>query len=125
METIIEVEKLVIECNSEIQKLIEDDSDLEKELEECIEFSLEIKRTKKKLEKMTSVTKPTVMMQNSIVNEPRIENITLGVKLPDIKIKPFTGDYTNWKSFKETFEATIHSKTNISNIQKFSYLNSL
>ena len=125
LETIIEVEKLVIECNSEIQKLIEDDSDLEKELEECIEFSLEIKRTKKKLEKMTSETKPTVMMQNPIVNEPRIENITLGVKLPDIKIKPFTGDYTNWKSFKETFEATIHSKTNISDIQKFSYLNSL
>ena len=47
------------------------------------------------------------------------------VKLPKIEIKCFSGDYTCWKSFKETFEATVHRRTDLTNIEKFTYLRSL
>ena len=47
------------------------------------------------------------------------------VKLPKIEIKYFYGDYTCWKSFKETFEATVHRRTDLTNIEKFTYLRSL
>ena len=35
------------------------------------------------------------------------------VKLPKIEIKCFSGNYTCWKSFKETFEATVHRRTDL------------
>ena len=44
------------------------------------------------------------------------------VKLPKIEIKCFSGNYTCWKSFKETFEATVHRRTNLTNVEKFTYL---
>ena len=37
------------------------------------------------------------------------------VKLPKIEIKCSSGDYMCWKSFKETFEATVHRKTDLTN----------
>ena len=47
------------------------------------------------------------------------------VKLPKIEIKCFSDDYTCWKSFKETFEATVHRRADLTNIEKFTYLRSL
>ena len=40
-------------------------------------------------------------------------------------MKCFSGDYTCWKSLKETFEATVHRRTDLPNIEKFTYLRSL
>ena len=40
-------------------------------------------------------------------------------KLPKLVIKEFDGSVLNWQSFWDQFESTIHSKTNISNIDKF------
>ena len=45
-------------------------------------------------------------------------------KLPKLVIKEFDGSVLNWQTFWDQFESTIHSKTNISNIDKFSYLTS-
>ena len=45
-------------------------------------------------------------------------------KLPKLVIKEFDGSVLNWQTFWDQFESTVHSKTNISNIDKFSYLTS-
>ena len=45
-----------------------------------------------------------------------------GVKLPRIVLRKSSGDPLDWKSFKETFEAAVHSSDSISNIEKFTYL---
>ena len=45
-----------------------------------------------------------------------------GVKLPKITLKTFSGDPLDWKSFKETFEAAVHNNESITNIEKFTYL---
>ena len=47
------------------------------------------------------------------------------VKLPKIEIQCFSGDYTCWKSFKEAFEATVHRRTDLTNIETFTFLRSL
>ena len=47
--------------------------------------------------------------------EDRGEMAKAAVKLPKNEIKCFSGDYTFWKSFKETFEATVHSRTGVTN----------
>ena len=42
------------------------------------------------------------------------------VKLPEIEIKRFSGNYTCWKSFKEIFEATVHRRTDLTDRNFFS-----
>ena len=49
---------------------------------------------------------------------------TIKVKLPKLSIQPFSGDIIDWTSFWDSYEATVHSNTSLSGIEKFSYLRS-
>ncbi|XP_070074700.1 uncharacterized protein [Drosophila takahashii] len=46
-------------------------------------------------------------------------------ELPKIQIKRFSGNYTEWPSFKDIYENTIHNKQHLSNTQKFHHLKTL
>ncbi|XP_018310126.1 uncharacterized protein [Mycetomoellerius zeteki] len=46
------------------------------------------------------------------------------LKLPDLKLPTFNGEYDQWITFRDTFEAIIDSNTSLSKIQKFYYLQS-
>eukprot|EP00794_Sanderia_malayensis_P010236 gene10236-11286_t len=45
-----------------------------------------------------------------------------GVKLPDLKIPEFDGEPTNWKTYWQQFEATIHSSKKLDDQLKMQYL---
>ena len=45
-----------------------------------------------------------------------------GVRLPKISIPTFDGKILSWKSFWEQFDATIHSKAGLIDIEKLTYL---
>lgn len=45
-----------------------------------------------------------------------------GVKLPTINIPKFSGDYSNWLEFRDTYVSMIHKNASITSIQKFHYL---
>jgi len=45
--------------------------------------------------------------------------------LPKIQIKRFSGNYTEWPSFQDIYESTIHNKQHLSNTQKFHHLKTL
>lgn len=45
-------------------------------------------------------------------------------RLPQIQIPEFDGTYTEWIRFRDLFDALIHSKTTISNVEKLEYLQS-
>eukprot|EP00731_Ephydatia_muelleri_P024188 Em0016g459a len=47
------------------------------------------------------------------------------IKLPKLTLRKFNGDITQWSSFWDSFNTAIHSNTELSNIDKFNYLNSL
>ena len=85
-----------------------------------------MKRYKKRLENVLQ-QQSKIKVEGAALTETE-DRGTIGkaaVKLPKIEIKCFSGDYTCWKSFKETFEATVHRRTNLTNIEKFTYLRSL
>ena len=46
------------------------------------------------------------------------------VKLPKLVLRPFNGDITMWTSFWESYESAVHSSRELSDIDKFNYLNS-
>src|SRR5665811_485547 len=47
------------------------------------------------------------------------------MKLPILELHPFHGDYLEWTSFKDSFEAAVHNNTSITKVEKFSYLKTL
>ena len=49
---------------------------------------------------------------------------TLSVKLPDIKLPNFSGDFLKWPQFRDTFVALISNNSALSNINKFHYFRS-
>ena len=47
------------------------------------------------------------------------------VKLPKLSLKKFNGDLTQWVTFWDIFESSIHSNPSLTRIDKFNYLSSL
>ncbi|XP_058816139.1 uncharacterized protein LOC131679424 [Topomyia yanbarensis] len=47
-----------------------------------------------------------------------------GVRLPQISLPDFDGDYRGWLSFKSTYESLIHESAELNDVQKFHYLKS-
>ena len=47
------------------------------------------------------------------------------VQLPKLELPKFSGNTLEWSSFFDTFRATIHEDTSLSNVQKFAYLRTL
>ena len=44
------------------------------------------------------------------------------VKYPEISLQPFSGDKTQWDSWWQGFEAMVHSKNELDEVTKFTYL---
>ena len=47
------------------------------------------------------------------------------IKLPKLQLRSFNGDLTKWTAFWESFESAVHNNSELSEVEKFNYLNSL
>ena len=54
-----------------------------------------------------------------------VHEATPQVKLPKLDLKKFNGEISNWPTFWDAFESSIHKNTKLAPIDKFNYLNSL
>lgn len=43
-------------------------------------------------------------------------------RLPQLRLPEFSGSYSNWQSFLDTFNALVHDNKTLSNVEKFYYL---
>ena len=95
LESFRDLEITNIECDREKQKIITSETELERDLEELLEFSLKIKRYKKQLENVLQ-QQGKIKEQGATLTETedRGAMAKAGVKLPKIKIICFSGDYT-------------------------------
>lgn len=66
--------------------------------------------------------------ENAVRNETAGTNANLArhqaLKLPPLSISPFNGDIEQWSCFRDTFHALVHSRQDITNIEKFHHLRS-
>lgn len=70
---------------------------------------------------------PNVQSSNAVESAPIEHNNTQAVRtsnvrLPKINLKTFNGDLTQWISFHNLFETTVHSNNSLTNIEKFQFL---
>ena len=72
---------------------------------------------------------PTPVTTTASVREPSTHASSYAshtkVKLPKLQLRSFSGDLTHWMSFWDSFQTAVHNNEQLSNIEKFNYLNSL
>ena len=95
-----------------------DDNELMEHLKKRTEFNMSLKKAKQKLQRFLEYHPE----MTSAIEIRRDFKRNDGVKLPKITLKTFSGDPLDWNSFKETFEAAVHNNESITNIEKFTYL---
>ena len=121
LETLCEKTKEVISLFEDVSELIDDDAAYETNEKEAYEFELKSRKIEGKL--TAFLTGPRdVKPRVSLGASTSAAQSNQRVKLPKLEIEKFGGDATKWRTFIETFDATVDVRADISNVEKFSYL---
>ena len=67
----------------------------------------------------------TAPVHTPLRGEPLSTDAASRLRLPKLTIRPFDGDVTKWTSFWDSYESTIHTNMDLSEVDKFNYLQSL
>ena len=127
INSLTEKHSLIKQLDNEILELIESENDIEKGIEITSEFSDKLQIAFAKLENIFSEQnnneKSSTVQTASLVtnNKPKPSRVWL----PKLEMLKFWGDALQKTSFWDQYNATIHSSTAISNIEKFNYFKNL
>ena len=108
--------------DSEIVKLIDDEAAVTTEIEQTDGYRETIHSSLLKIEKALGkiVAPPTAAASTPCT--PVITTTTSRVKLPNLKLRSFGRELTQWTSFWESFEAAVHTNSDLTAVEKFNYL---
>ena len=102
--------------NEQVYLMVSDEESLVEEITQAGEYSFDVRTDIHKLNEAITAALPAV---------PNIHSKFGGVKLPKLNIKKFDGDFTMWSSFWDIFNASVHKRTDLEGIEKFTYLKGL
>ena len=120
-------EERLLLINQQIQSLLEPQQ-LQIEMEECFQFSILVEDFKCELQQHqmqyftanpSSAAKPMGMVIPAKVQDQSDDRFA---KLPPLEMPSFSGDYTQWTSFLDQFDAMIGSKKHLQDTSKLFYL---
>ena len=113
-------EELISGLDARILKGITSDDDIEVEILQTEEINSSISTAKAKISRrLSSTTSTKVNPRRPEVHLSPPDHIT---RLPKLDLPQFTGNPLHWQSFWGCFEATVHSNTSLTGVQKLSYL---
>ena len=123
--------EIVKHFDSEILELVSEDK-VESEIEQADVFGERVQRAVidannaiSTQDKSTDPTPASLRVPSPRSPQPTHSSLATKVKLPKLTLKKFSGDLTKWATFWDSFESSIDQSTEISNVDKFNYLNSL
>jgi len=113
--------------DAEIVDLIEDEEELAGEIDQADTYKEGLYESVLKVDRFLNATPPIPDAPPPTVTArtPPTATGVSRVKLPKLQLRSFNGDLTKWTAFWESFESAIHSNTELSEVEKFNYLNSL
>ncbi|XP_058817099.1 uncharacterized protein LOC131680401 [Topomyia yanbarensis] len=109
------------EVQAELESMEESEETMESYLKERTEFEKAYYRVKGKL---LLYNKPNTDSQDSQRRLQEPSSQMPHIKLPDVRLPVFSGDYETWLNFHDLFLSLVHSSAHLSTIQKFYYLRS-
>ena len=111
--------EILRQLDGDILNLLDDEAEIMADIEEADKFNQELFETLLKLKEISpSGTTPRASKEGGA-------GVGRNTRLPELSLRGFDGDITQWISFWDTYEAAVHSNTNLSEVQKFTYLKSL
>ena len=97
--------------DEQICLLISDKESLTTEITQSGEYSFQVRIDIHKLNEVITAALPGV--PGVLYVHPK----TRGVKLPKLNINKFDGDFTQWNSFWDIFNASVHKRTDLEGIE--------
>ena len=117
----IEKKRETIEAlDDEIEELY-DDQDIEREILERSELEEEIEEILSRIKAIHDETEHRNTITHENVSGSRA-HATVKVKLPKLSLTIFDGNPTQWITFWDSFQSTIHEHPDLSNVDKLKYL---
>ena len=104
---------IIVNLDDDILDSLEDETLINKEIEESSNFNLEVH---------TIIRKLNNNLDRASHDISHGGNFARTVKLPDIKLMKFTGDTLQWQKFWDLFRSSIHDRRDLSGATKFHYL---
>ena len=114
--------------DSEVIELFEDEGTLATEIEQTDDYKESIFSTLIKVDRVTKAPPtrvPPIPTPPVDTRAPPTDFRSSRVRLPKLQLRSFGGDLTKWTTFWESFESAVHSNPELSDVEKFNYLNSL
>ena len=108
------------ECTDEITQTFIETAELDVGMQEVLSRADEF--LSQKITVLNINNELNVQLENKSLPDLRRHPKT--IKLPSIEIKRFSGELTEWPSFFYSYEAAIHNSSELSDVQKFTYLRS-
>ena len=71
---------------------------------------------------MQTLMERQLQQQERLIESHKTKGKTSSVKLPKLDLVSFNGDKTKWIEFWDSFKCSVHENNNLSNIEKFNYL---
>ena len=104
--------------------LIEDEDDYENYQNKADDFEIEIEEVIINIDSiiLKPETPPVIHPFIPQVVSSLTSHQNHSIKLPQIDIKKFSGDVTEWQTFFDSFEVVVHSNSKLSSIEKMNYL---
>ena len=119
-ERMDDVEELYKDAQ-EVQRMIQAGMDDEEEVERELDMWEEIKSRKiSAVGSAKRVCSSVAVPETSSTAEATAQRSR--VKLPKIELPTFSGKYTDWCTFWDTFNSTVHENTSLSDVERFHYL---
>ncbi|KAG5861128.1 hypothetical protein JTB14_026804 [Gonioctena quinquepunctata] len=112
-----------INAQDEIEELDLEGSDKEDRDSLQNNFDLSVSSLRKKIHSLTVPPSPPAI-PNSIQSASAVNDQGGGIKLPQISIFQFAGDYAKWAPFYQLFTALIKNNNSSNDVQKLIYLRS-
>ena len=109
--------------DAEIVELIEDETELADEIEQADTYKETIYECVLKVDRALNAAPPTPEAPPTAPVAPPTDVRTNRVKLPKLQLRSFNGDLTRWNAFWESFESAVHSNVELTDVEKFNYLN--
>ena len=111
--------------DAEIVELIKDEGGLADEIEQADGYKETLHECVLKVDRFLNATPPDVSAPTIAAATPPTDVRINRIKLPKLQLRSFNGDLTKWTAFWESFESAVHNNSELSEVEKFNYLNSL